>query len=300
MPRSAPPSAATPAPDIDALWDYRDPAATEVRFRDLLPSITEAPRELELQTQIARTHSLRREFDAAHAVLDAVEARLSEGTPRTRVRYLLERGRTLNSSGAPEASAPLFEEAYAVAEASGEAGLAVDAAHMLGIVLEAESGLAWNLRAIEAAEASDDPRATKWLGALYNNTGHALLGKDDARGALILFEKGVAWRQAHGNARSQRIARWTVARAYRDLDRCEEALEVLAELQVAWAEAGEEDGYVAEEQGECLLALGRATEAAPRFAEAYRLLSQDAWLLDNEPARIARMAELGGIATGAD
>ena len=42
-------------------------------------------------------------------------------------------------------------------------------------------------------------------------------------------------------------------------------------------------------------ALGRGSEASPYFAEAYALLSQDAWLVDAEPERLARLKELGGV-----
>jgi hypothetical protein len=58
--------------------------------------------------------------------------------------------------------------------------------------------------------------------------------------------------------------------------------------------AGGGDGYVYEELGECLLALGRSDEARPHFAKAYELLSQDAWLVENQKERIERLKELGG------
>jgi hypothetical protein len=55
---------------------------------------------------------------------------------------------------------------------------------------------------------------------------------------------------------------------------------------------GASDGFVFEELGECLLALGRADEARPYFAQAYAELSQDEWLADNEPARLERLKAL--------
>ncbi|MCA9565883.1 MAG: hypothetical protein KC561_20440, partial [Myxococcales bacterium] len=87
-------------PNIDALWNFGDPAGTEGAFRELIEEHgNEASLEwrLELETQIARTFSLRSEFERAHAVLDEVERELNaEAVPEgiVWVRYRLERGRT--------------------------------------------------------------------------------------------------------------------------------------------------------------------------------------------------------------
>ena len=52
---------ATSLPDIDSLWDYNDPAATEAQFRALLPRVQaegDADYEAELLTQLARAQGL--------------------------------------------------------------------------------------------------------------------------------------------------------------------------------------------------------------------------------------------------
>src|SRR5262245_33322031 len=95
--------------DFDQLWNYDDPAATERRFRELLPQIpAETPPYLELLTQLARAQGLQRDFDAAHHTLDSVEAALAGAGERVHIRYLLERGRAFNSSKQPERARPLF------------------------------------------------------------------------------------------------------------------------------------------------------------------------------------------------
>ncbi len=67
------------------------------------------------------------------------------------------------------------------------------------------------------------------------------------------------------------------------------------ELQRDRAAAGSPGkGYVEEEIGECLLALGQIEEARPWFAVAYRRLQREAWLRAEEPERLARLKELGG------
>jgi hypothetical protein len=88
-------------PDFDALWDYGDPAATEVKFREVLPMAKasgDASYHAQLLTQIARTQGLQMKFDHAHSTLDMVEGMLADDMTVARIRYLLERGRVYNSS----------------------------------------------------------------------------------------------------------------------------------------------------------------------------------------------------------
>jgi tetratricopeptide (TPR) repeat protein len=281
-------------PDFDALWDYSHPDTTEEKFRETILQIPEDnPAHLELLTQIARAQGLQRKFDKAHQTLDQVEKRLGEYASRPKVRYLLERGRTLNSSGYSEEARPLFEQALDLAKHLSEDFYAVDAIHMLAIVASPEQSLALNLRAIQMAESSSQEKAQNWLGSLYSNTGWSYHDLGDCATALEIFEKGEAWQRSKGRVSQTRIATWTVARTLRSLNRVEEALSKQMALKDELASAGEEDdGYVSEEIGECLLLLNRAEEASPYFARAYEVLSKDEWLKDKEPARLARLKEL--------
>src|SRR5207247_681442 len=105
-------------PDLDTLWDYQNPAETERRFLEVLPQAQasgDAPYYLELMTQLARTQGLQRQFKNAHATLDYVEQRLEDQPPRVVIRYLLERGRTFNSSKQRDDSRPYFLEAWRIA-----------------------------------------------------------------------------------------------------------------------------------------------------------------------------------------
>ena len=85
--------------DFDALWDYDDPAATETKFRALLPVADGHPAyHAALLTQIARTQGLLRQFEAAHQTLDEAERLINGEMAVPRIRLLLERGRVFNSS----------------------------------------------------------------------------------------------------------------------------------------------------------------------------------------------------------
>ncbi|MBI2334064.1 MAG: tetratricopeptide repeat protein [Chloroflexi bacterium] len=283
-------------PDFDSLWDYSHPEQTETKFLEILPQFPDGdPARLELLTQIARAQGLQREFSDAHLMLDEVEKQLSIDSSRARVRYLLERGRVLNSSGKPNEARPFFEQAMKMAQELNEDFYAVDAIHMLAIVADPASALDLNLRAIQMAESSGQERARGWLGSLYNNTGWSYHEMGDYESALKIFEKAETYFRSVGSADKTRIAKWTVARCLRSLKRVEEALSKQMALKAEYDTIGGSDGYVEEEIGECLLALNRGSEAKPYFAKAYELLSQDDWLVEKEPERMKRMKELSGI-----
>jgi len=281
--------------DFDALWDYDHPDQTEAKFRDVLAKADSHATDYRLQllTQIARTEGLQRKFEDAHRTLDAVEAELNEDEaayPVARIRYLLERGRVFNSSRQREQAVPLFEAALDHAVAAEEDFYAVDAAHMLGIAAPAEDQLNWNLKALEMAESSPSKRAQGWAGSLYNNIGWTYHDMGQYENALAVFEKGAAWQHMHGHDAKYKIARWCIARCLRSLNRIPEAVVILQEL-----EFGGSGGYTYEELAECLLALGQVEAAQPYFALAYRDLSQDAYLVAEEPARLKRLAEMGKV-----
>jgi tetratricopeptide (TPR) repeat protein len=281
-------------PDIDSLWDYSDPAASEERFRAILPAARESGDDgylAELLTQVARTYSLRGRFEECHRTLDEA-APLSSGSPRARIRLLLERGRAYNSAGDPAMASGYFRRAWDLATEQGEQYHAADAAHMLGISEPSDRQLEWDLRALDLAESTDEERTRSWLGPLYNNIGWTYHDLGQYEAALDYFARSLAFRRSQSQPRETRIAAWTVARALRSLGINEEALALQQENLRTAEEAGDPDGYIQEEIGECLLNLGRARDAAPHFARAHALLSQDQWLAEHEPERLARLKKL--------
>ena len=142
-------------------------------------------------------------------------------------------------------------------------------------------------------EQTTDARAQEWGGSLYNNIGWDYHAQGQYELALEAFHKALAWRQVQGDPREILIAKWCIARTLRSSGHVEEALRQQQALQEEWKPLGGSDGYTEEELGECLLALDRPEEARPYFAQAYAKLSQDAWLMATEPARIERLKRLG-------
>jgi tetratricopeptide (TPR) repeat protein len=260
--------------DVDS-WDINQPETYGRIFQDAIERAGQGADDAyraELLTQLARTEGLRGNFAEAHAVLDRANSLIS-----------------------PEAAIPLFRDAWDLAESSNEEYLALDAAHMLGIADEPAGQLKWSLVAIERAEKSSDARTQKWLGPLYNNVGWTYhdLGEYDI--ALEYFEKSYAFRRERNQPNETRIASWTVGRALRSLGRYQAALELQESNRRAAEEAGQPGGYISEEIGECLLALGKPTEAKPHFSRAFAVLSQDPWLVQNEPDRLRRLGQLGDV-----
>ena len=245
-----------------------------------------------MRTQVARTLGLQRKFADANALLDSVEADLGSLPTHVRVRYLLERGRTFNSSGAPQRAVPLFAEALALSERDKDEFYAVDAAHMLGIAAPAGERLGWNLKALSLADAATDPRARGWRASLFHNIGWTYFDAGDAKTALDYWQKALAAREATGNAASIRVAKWTVGRGLRGVGRLDDAEATQKSLAAELDRIGETDGYVYEELAEIALARGDAKAAGPWAAKAHAALKDDPYLAANEAPRLARLAAL--------
>ena len=287
---------------IDELWNFSDPAASEARFEKAASEQCDGPWRLILETQRARAQGLQRRFEDARATLDEVERNLNEHADDDRLAVVrpwlwVERGRVHNSSGDRDAARPLFQQAWDMLTNSEQRddALAVDAAHMIAMVTAGDESVRWNERALDMAESSDDPRARRWRASLLNNLGWTYHEAGRFEHALEYFERALAARRERSQPRETLIARWAVARCLRSLGRVKEALTHQRELLDAWNELGEQDGYVYEELGECLLLLDRHEEARQHFAAAHNVLSQDMWLRANEPQRLERLAGLAGV-----
>jgi tetratricopeptide (TPR) repeat protein len=267
------------------LWDFDDLDASERRFRAQLEEETTDAGRAEVMTQLARVEGLRGRYGQCDVLLDE-----AEGLGGADARVLLERGRRARSSKLPGAGLAQFEQAFELAQASGEDVLAVDAAHMIAIVSDME---AWTARGVEIAASSDDPGVRYWLGPLYNNVGWSRLEAGDAAGALAAFERALASRERDDPRPYPReIARYAVGKALRALGRADEGA-AAHEQCVAWAaEAGVEDGYFHEELAEDYAALGRHADSREQARRALELATED-----DDPARVARLQILAGTAT---
>lgn len=283
----------TALPNFDKLWNYGDPAATETKFRELLPQAVAAgdpSYHLQLMTQIARTHSLRNNFDEAHKLLDEVEKQLTPNLKLARVRYLLERGRTFNSAGEPGDAEPLFIEAYELAESIGEMRHAIDAVHMVAIVQsDAEKQVEWNLKGI--ALADKNPEQKGWLNALYNNIGESYLKLEDYPNAHKYFYKLSEFQKAR-NGEADMYTMKDLAKSLRLAGSAQHALMMMHEVLEKLTAKGTDDGWIREELAEDYRALGNLSGAKPHFVKAYELLSKDEYCLKYEKEKLEHLKEM--------
>jgi len=242
--------------DVAALWDHGKPELSEQRFRAALVTAS-GDDELILQTQIARTFGIRKDFDRARQTLKSIESKIESAGYEARVRYALELGRTYCSTTHPpesqtestrELARQTYMSAFVIAQEGELDGLAVDALHMMVMVDTApEDQMRWNQKALNLVESSSQPAAKLWEGSLRNNIGYALhlMGRFDE--ALYQFKFALEARQRTGNPRTIRIAYWMIAWTLRAMNRFDEALEIQLRLESECDAAGEPDTHVLEE-----------------------------------------------------
>ena len=187
-------------------WDFDDPDASEVRFRELIA---------EVQTQLARVEGMRNDFASGDRLLDET----TDQSPRVRIRVDLERGRLRRSSGDAEAALPLFERAFEAAIAAGEEWLAGDAAHMAALAApDRERRTGWFDRGLELARRSE--AAAYWEGPLLNNLGWELFDAKEYEQALELFERALVVRERDpDNPAAIQLAREAIAETRQALGR---------------------------------------------------------------------------------
>ena len=242
--------------DLAPLWDFSQPALSEQRFRDRLDGASRDD-ALILQTQIARTYGLRKDFATARSILESIARDVQSASAEAQVRHALELGRTHasathpKSDQTPESKATAraaYERALAIAKTAGLDGLAIDAIHMLAFVDTAPADqLKWGLEALAVVEASAQPAAKKWEASVRNNVGYALhhLGRFDE--AMVQFQKAVVLRERGTNVEATRSAHWMVAWTLRALGRLDEALTLQLRLEQESDIAKMPDRYVYEE-----------------------------------------------------
>lgn len=284
--------------NIDDLWNYQKPEETEKKFREILNEAKDfnGSYYAELLSQLARTQSLQRKFEEAHSILNELDELLSDEMIVPRIRFHLEKGRTFNSDNQKDQASEHFMKALSFSIENKEEFYGIDAAHMLAIS-DSEESLKWNEKALEIAEKSTVERCQKWKGSLYNNIAWTYHNREEFDKAISFFKKALDYYLSREDKRSIFIARWSLARAYRSINKLDIAFDIQSGLEkrIDNGEANP-DGYVYEELAELHLSIKEHSKAKAYFKKAWEILSEDIWLKNDpkEKARLDRMKELSG------
>jgi tetratricopeptide (TPR) repeat protein len=212
-----------------------------------------------------------------------------------RIRWLVEISRVHILERTPsQARAPL-SEAWTLAINSGEDDLAVETAQLIASMESQKVQQEWIKRGIELAEGSPLPKTKRWLGSLYASLGWKLYDVRQFENALETFQKALRHFKVSGTEREVFVAKWSIGKVLRAMDKTEEALSIQNALLAELGIGGARDGLLYEEIAECLQTLKRAPEAQLYFELAYSELSKDGITADNQPQRLKRMKDLGKV-----
>lgn len=271
-------------------FDLGEPVKSEERLRGWAQE-AEAAGDVgvlaEIYAQIARCCGLQRRFEEGHALLAQAEA-LTPLTPQAVARIAIERGRLLRSNGKRDDAKPHFEDAFHKSVAAGDEYLALDAIHMIALVVPFEEALVCAEQGYAFAGASAHPRAVHWVAVLHNNLGWSYVEREDYAGALREFEAALVARHAEGaDAETLRIAEYAIGLAWRNLGHVSEALELQTRIAMTCEAEGKPDRYFEKEVALCLSDLSRGEEAR-RWAQ--RALLDGSGLFDRAIA--TRLGEI--------
>jgi tetratricopeptide (TPR) repeat protein len=224
-------------PAFDFVWDLGDNSLIERAFYKILQHRVRDNLAAQALTQLARSQGLQGKFDLAMKTLDS--SRLRSNDAIFHIRYLLEYGRALRSSGKPKDAAPYFKKAYEAAVGV-EDFYAVDAAHMLAIsdpTTGPTEGRTWFEEALDTARKSTHPPTQGWAAIILNSTAWNSFDQGDYQTALDCFNEVTEFRriavdhkETPRSKEGYRIVRWSTAYTLRHMDRLEDAYTIQKQL----------------------------------------------------------------------
>jgi tetratricopeptide (TPR) repeat protein len=290
--------------NIEQLWKPSDPGESERLFREMLPVAEQLTGQdrchlIELHICIARSEMAQKKISEAHLSLATAERLLDEHRASyrmsSRIKWLLEAGRLHILEKTPSQARSRFAEAWTLSINSGEDTLASEVALMMAAVEPQKHQQEWIIRGIKIAEESPQSDSKRWLGTLYASLGWKLFDLRQYEAALAAFQKTLSFLKLNGTIREAFVAKWSIGKLLRSMGKFDEALLIQNALLAELGAGGAKDGRVFQELAECLHSLKRSPEAQVYFDLAYKELSRDEWIVDNQPEVLKRLKDLGKI-----
>lgn len=250
--------------------------------------------EVQAYSQLARISSGAGDLENAKLWLAKAQAKATDKQPLAWSQYLGARGRYELKSSGPEAALKTFEAMYDYCSKNKLHQRAIDATHMIAIVVPPEEQVAWARKGIAEAEAG---KFNEWLGPLWNNLGATFEDLKQFDQAIEAYLKARNYHWQFGAEINKLIADWAVGHAYRLAGKYEEAQQWLRPV-IAWAERlGNKEylGWALNDLAEITAAQGNAKEAAALLQRALELLDEadiGSWGADLRTKLAERLAEL--------
>ncbi len=293
------------AKDLDLEWRSADPVASEILFRDQLATLRQDPRpenmsrEIELLCMIGRSETSQQKLVEALATLEEAEKLLTANSAgykvSAQIRWLLERGRLFIQQNTPSRARPLFSQAWILAVNSGEDFFTVDIARMMAVIEPIKAQEEWILKGIQVAEQSPQEKPKRWLGGLFSTLAWKQFDLRQYEKAHENLQRSLSYFRKFGTDREVFVARWSVGRVLRQMERTEEALTIQRALHAELGPSATPDGRLYEELAECLLELKQSDEAVHYFALAFQELSKEQKVADNMPLKLKRLKTMGKV-----
>jgi tetratricopeptide (TPR) repeat protein len=246
----------------DDIFQSRDYAAALEAYTDVAQKAREEFNrsiEVEALSQMARMNLLLGNKEEGREWLEQARERSSDNDPLGWSRYLGVRGRFEWKDDDLTAARQTFDTMYTYCNTNALYGRAIDAAHMIAIVVESpEEQIEWGKRGIEAAEAGD---VESWLGPLWNNLAGTYYDLGQYDSALTGYEKAREFHWQYSGEVAKLYADYSVGMTHRKLGDFETAGQWLRPC-LAWAERLGNHGAIgqcAEDLGEIAVAQGDKT-----------------------------------------
>jgi len=240
--------------DLDAAFAAYDKAHLKAREE------FNRPAEVESLSQLARINLINEDVEQGMDWLEKARERAEESDPLGWSRFLGVEGRFEWKAGNLKVAQETFEQMFEFCSANSLWGRAVDAAHMMAIVVEStEEQIKWSNLGIEMAEAHG---SNQWLGSLWNNLAGVYCDNKQFDSSLSCYLKAREYHWMFSRETQKLFADYHVGMSYRlkgDFDNAEKWLRPV----LAWAERLENHsaiGQACEDLGETKIARGNKAE----------------------------------------
>lgn len=252
----------------DALDRYRA-IHVAARSRDMRDIATESA------AQVATVDALRDELGESDRWMGLAEDGATSKSPRAWSRVLLARGVRAWKRDQVSRARGTFIELYNYCKQNDETARALQAANLAALVSRGQEQLDWSLRAIECAQAFDNP---KWEAPLWSSHAWLLDERGQYDDALRAFERArELTAESNVSPFAQLQVDWAYAHGLRRVGRLTEAREILERSQMIvqsiyvakrTPRAAEWTGRILWELAEVDAAEGHSDRARARFAAA--------------------------------